>query len=166
MFRKIGLLFVGVSILLLGGRAVLRALASDEAKIRIKLEDACEGFGDTRMNPILEFLSREFVDETSGFHRDDVRGAVAAAFFQEKDPTTKKFPYRAAVVPDTLKIDVDKTGSKSARIAFVVRITDTKGGQDRNAWEFAVDGTMKDGDDGWQLVSSTHDTRVGSSRLR
>ena len=166
MFRKIGLLLVGVSVLLIGGRAVLRALASDETKIQLKLEEACEGFSDARMNPILEFLARDYVDETSGFHRDDVRGAVAAAFFQEKDPTTKKFPFRASVVPDTLKIEVDKYGSKSAKITFVVRITDTKGGQERNAWEFSVDGTMKDGDDGWQLATSSHDTRSGSARLR
>jgi len=163
MVRKVGLLLIGVSVLLLGGRALLRALASDESKIRMRLEEACEGFGDARMNPILEFLARDFVDETSGFHRDDVRGAVAAAFFQEKDPQTKKFPYRAEVVPETLTVAVE---AESARVAFVIRIVNTAGDARRTAWEFAVDGTMRDGDDGWQLARCTHDTRSGSSRLR
>src|SRR3984885_8456734 len=80
MLRKIAIALIAVAIAWFGGRALVHALASDETKIRWKLEDACEGFSNARMSPILDFLAHEFVDETSGYHRDDVRAAVAGAF--------------------------------------------------------------------------------------
>lgn len=165
MIKKIGLLFVVVALVLIGGRAILRALASDEDRIRRKLDEACEGFGDARMDPILAFLSRDFADETSGFGRDDVRGAVAAAFFQEKDPTTRGFPFRASYAPESLAIALDQGGARTGQISFVVTVTDTRG-QGRTAWEFKVDGTVREGEDGWQLARCSHDTRSGSARLK
>lgn len=165
--RRIAFLLIGVALLWLGGRALWLALRSDEDEIRTRLEAACEGFGEARMNPILEFLSPAFVDETSGFHRDDVRAAIAGAFFQEKDPVTKGFPYRAAVVPDSLAIDVAaRPEGGTAEVRFSVRITDTRGGEERTAWEFALKGSLQDGDDGWQLVRATHDTSSGNWKLR
>lgn len=164
--RRIALALVVVALAWIGGRTLLDVLRSDEDKIRIRLEAACEGFGDARMNPILDFLARDFVDETSGFHRDDVRAAVASAFFSEKDPETKAFPYRASVVPESLAIHVAEPDHASAEIRFSIRITDTRGGKERAAWEFALEGTMADGDDGWQLRNATHDTLSGNWKLR
>lgn len=164
--RKLALFVVLIALAWIGVRELVRTLASDEDKIRARLEAACEGFGNARMNPILEFLSPAFVDETSGFHRDDVRGAIASAFFSEKDPETKGFPYRAVVVPDSLVIEVGKPAEKSAEVRFTIRITDTRGGRDRVAWEFGLTGVMSDGNDGWQLVRASHDTSSGSWKLR
>lgn len=164
--RRIALALIVVALAWLGGRALFDALRSDEAKIRARLEGACEGFSEARMNPILEFLAPQFVDETSGFHRDDVRAAIASAFFQEKDPATKRFPYRATVVPETLAIAVAEPDGGTADVRFSIRITDTRGGNERTAWEFALKGSMREGDDGWQLVQASHDTASGSWKLR
>jgi hypothetical protein len=150
----------------IGGRALIEGLRSDEAKIQAKLEAACAGFGDARMNPILDFLARDFVDETSGFHREDIRAAIAGAFFSEKDPETKGFPYRATVVPDALVIEAGKPAAESAEVRFTIRITDTRGGTERVAWEFALKGVMTKGDDGWQLVRASHQTASGNWKLR
>jgi len=164
--RRIALGLIVVALAWIGGHALFDVLRSHEDKIRNRLEAACEGFGEARMNPILESLSRDFVDETSGFHRDDVRAAIASAFFSEKDPETRAFPYRAGVVPDTLVIQVAKPEAQSAEVRFTIRITDTRGGQERVAWEFALAGTMSNGDDGWQLSHATHGTSSGSWKLR
>lgn len=164
--RKLGFALVAFGLLWLGGRALMRALASDEDKITARLEAACEGFGATRMNPILEFLAPTFVDETSGFHREDVRAGIASAFFGERDPETKGFPYRAAVVPESVVIHIAQPEAKTAEITFTIRITDTRDGAERTAWEFVMKGTMTNADDGWQLSRATHDTASGSWKLR
>jgi hypothetical protein len=164
--RKIALAVVVVALAWIGIRSLVLALRSDESKIRAKLEAACAGFGDTRMNPILDFLSPAFVDETSGFHRADVRAAIASAFFSEKDQKTRGFPYTASVVPDSLAIEVGKPDPKSAELRCRIRIHDTRDGGERVAWEFGLNGVMSDGDDGWQLVRATHDTASGSWKLR
>jgi hypothetical protein len=166
VIRRVALVVMLLALAWIGGSAVVDGLRSDEAKIRSKLEAACEGFGDARMNPILEFLAREFVDETSGFHREDIRAAIASAFFSEKDPKTKGFPYRATVVPDSLAIELGKPAAESAEVRFSIRITDTRGGGDRVAWEFGLEGVMKKGGDGWQLVRASHQSASGSWKLR
>lgn len=164
--KRIAIAMIVAALVWFGGRAVFSAFASDETKIRNGLEAACAGFGGARMNPILEFLARDFVDDTSGFRRDDVRGAVAGLFFSEKDPATRGFPYRAILVPDSLAIDVARPAATVAEVSFVIRIDDVRGGGERTVWEFRVAGSMRKGDDGWQLARSTHQTNAGNWTLK
>ena len=77
--RRIGLALVALGILAVLARVLVRALASDETKIRRAIQDAAEGFGAARMDPILDVLAREFVDETSGFRREDLRARLLRA---------------------------------------------------------------------------------------
>jgi hypothetical protein len=163
---RLGLGLLVAALLWIGGRALVDALASDESKIRGRIETACEGFGNTRMDPVLELLARDFQDETSGFDRSDVREGVAAIFFQAKDPATKGFPYRARLVPDSLDIAVEAAEPPRARVRFTVEVLDTRGGNERIAWSAAIDGAFVEGEDGWQMRRSTHTTTQGNWRLR
>lgn len=163
---RLGLGLLVAALLWIGGRALVDALASDETKIRRRIETACEGFGDTRMDPVLDLLARDFVDETSGFERANVREGVAAIFFQSKDPQTKGFPYRARLVPESLDVAVEPSDPPEARVRFTVEVVDTRGGGERTAWSAAIDGAFVDGEDGWQMRRSTHTTTKGNWRLR
>jgi methionine-rich copper-binding protein CopC len=165
MLRKIAFALIALAIAWFAGRALVHALVSDETLIRWKLEDACEGFNRTRMSPILDFIAHDFVEQSSGAHRDDLRAGVASVFFTAKDPETKKFPYVAVVVPDTLTIDLDPAARGRARLRCTIRITDMRGGSERIAWEFKLDGTVVKGDDGWQLVDAHADKVTGDWRL-
>ncbi len=165
MLRKIAIALIAVAIVWLGGRALVHALVSDETKIRWKLEEACEGFTATRMGPILDFLAPDFVEASSGKPRAEVRAAVASVFFTAKDPQTKKFPYVAIIVPDTLTVEKDPGDDDKARLRCTIRITDTRGGEERIAYEFKLDGTLVDGDDGWQLMDARADKLKGDWRL-
>jgi hypothetical protein len=165
VLRKIAIALILLAVVWLGGRALVHALVSDETQIRWKLEAACEGFNEERMNPILDFLAPDFIEESHGARRQDVRAGVASVFFSAKDPQTKEFPYVAIVVPETLTVDFDTGDEDKARLRCSIRITDTRGDEDRIAWEFKLDGTVVDGDDGWQLVNARADLVKGSSRL-
>ena len=148
------------------GRALVHAFVSDETKIRWRIEDACQGFDDTRMNPILDLLAKDYREESLGFSREDVRGAVASIFLSEKDPQTKRFPYHVQLIADDLAIDIEKPDAKRARVALRARILDTRGGNERNAWEFRVEGRLEKRPEGWQFTKSTHETLAGNFQLR
>lgn len=164
--RRIGLALVALGILAVLARVLVRALASDETKIRRAIQDAAEGFGAARMDPILDVLAREFVDETSGFRREDLRAALASAFFSEKDPETKGFPYRLEIAEDALEIRVEEGEPDRATATFPGVIVDVRGGARREAWSFTVEGRLEEREDGWCFVASTHETTGGSVRLR
>jgi hypothetical protein len=166
MVKMIGLALVALGLLAALVRVLVVTFASDETKIRWVLEDAAEGFGDARANPVLDALARDFQDETSGYTREDLRGPLAAVFFQEKDPETKGFPYRLEIAEEALEIAVTDGEPATAHVAFPVVIVDTRGGARREAWAFRVEGRMEERDDGWVFVRTTHATTGGSMRLR
>lgn len=166
MVKKIAFALIALAIAWFGGRALVHAFASDETLIRWKLEDACEGFNDTRMSPILDFIARDFVDQRTGAHREDVRGRVAGLFFTAKDPKTRKFPYRAEVLPDTLVVEIDAADKKRAVLKCTIRVTDTSAGGQRNALQFHMNGKLVDGADGWQLVEAMRENNEGDDSLK
>ncbi len=166
MMRKIGIALVGLGLLAVLTRFLVHALASDETKIRWAITAAAEGFGESSMDPVLAVLAREFSDETSGFRREDLRGALASAFFTMKDPRTKAFPYACEIPLETLEIAATKGDPDSAVVSFTGRIVDTTGGERRETWSFRVEGRMEEREDGWCFVTTTHETLAGSFRLR
>jgi hypothetical protein len=166
MLRKIAFGLIAVAVLWFGVRALVHALASDETLIRLKFENACDGFDHTRMSPILDFLSHDFVDERTGAHRDDVRTHLAGLFFSAKDPKTRGFPYRAEIVPGTLSIEVDPGTKKTAHLRCTIRVMDTSEGGARVALESRLSGELANGEDGWQLVRTLREIDKGSDLLR
>ncbi len=166
MLRKIGIALVVLGLLAVGVRYLVLTLVSDETKIRWAIQDAAEGFGNARANPVLELLARDFEDQPSGYKREDIRGPLAAVFFQEKDPETKGFPYRLEIADEAIQIVVVKGEPDSATVSFPGKIVDTRGGKRRDAWSFEIEGRMEEREDGWCFVTTTHRTLDGSFRLR
>ena len=147
---------LAVAVLWIAGRALVRALASDETKIRRIVAEMADGFDRTRMDPILAGLHREFVDETSGATRQEIREGLAYLFFTAKDEATKGFPYRARVEITSLAVH-----RPTAECAADVRFVDVRGGKETPAWEIAVRFELDHGDDGWRIRKSSYETRSG-----
>lgn len=150
------LLAAAALVLWIGGRAIVRALASDETKIRRLVEAMADGFDRTRMDPVLAGLDREFADETSGATRQDVREALAYLFFTAKDETTKAFPYRARV--EIRSIEVRRP---SATCDADVHFVDLRGGKETPAWDIGLRLELARGGDGWKIEKSKYETRSG-----
>ncbi|MCY2958815.1 MAG: hypothetical protein NTY35_01520 [Planctomycetota bacterium] len=166
MLRRIGIALVVLGLLAAGVRMLVLKLASDATKIRWAIQDAAEGFSEARMDPVLAVLAREFRDETSGFGREDLRGALAGAFFGEKDPETKGFPYRCEIADEAIQIEVVKGEPDRATVSFPGKLVDARGGTRREAWSFQVEGRMEERPEGWCFMTTTHETLEGSFRLR
>jgi hypothetical protein len=160
MMRVLILFVLGVG-LFLAGRALVRALASDETKIRWLVEDMADGFDRTRMDPILDGLAPDFVDQTSGANRQEVREALAYLFFNAKDERTKGFPYRVDVEIAQTTLARSESGPPSAECRVNARFRDIRGGKETTAWEIAVTAHLERGDGGWRIRRSSYATKSG-----
>lgn len=159
--KRILFVLAAALVLFFVGRAIVRALASDETKIRRLVEDMRDGFDRTRMDPILVAFAEGFHDDTSGADRSSVREALAYLFLTAKDPETKGFPYRVEVEIDKLEIGTEAAGSKRADCDLRARFFDLRGDEDTLAWEIAIDSRWVHGEYGWRIVQTRYETKSG-----
>ena len=138
--RRLLFIVAGALALYLGGRALVHALASHETRVRWVIDDMVDGFNATRMNPILDGLDRDFLDDTWGADRDTVRAAAAHLFFDAVDPQTKRFLYRAEWEPQSVVVSGDV--SPVATVAFEVRFFELEGESESLAWKVRIEGDM------------------------
>lgn len=143
------------------GRAIVYSLRSDEWKIRRVILTMAEGFDETRMDPILGGLARDFRDETSGATRQEVREALAYLFFNAKDEATKAFAYRVEFGVKRIAVATDDKGTKIADCEFDAWFLDVRGGKEVPAWDVAITARFVKGEDGWRIASTRYETRSG-----
>ena len=158
--KRILLALAGAVVLFLLGRAIVRALVSDETKIRWLVEDMREGFDETRMDPILVAFAENFRDESSGADRADVRQALASVFFTAKDPETKAFPYRVEIEIPKLAIDSDAE-PPTAECDLEARFFDSRDEKEEPVWEVSIVSRWTRGEYGWRIASTRHETKSG-----
>ena len=159
--RRILLGLAAALLLFLVGRAIVRALVSDETRIRWLVEDMAEGFDATRMDPVLVAFAEGYRDETTGADRSNVREALAYLFLTEKDPRTKAFPYRVEVAITKLAIDRSSPEKPAADCELLARFLDRRGGEEKLAWEVEIVSRWIRGEYGWRIASTRHETKSG-----
>lgn len=148
--------------LLLAGRFLYLAFASDETRIRWKIERMADGFNDTRSNPCMEGLAKEYVDSPSGADRELVHQALVHLFFTAKDPETKKFLYRVEIPEEEVKTSVADGEPDTATLDALARFHEVRGDMHTLAWEIRFQGDLVEGEDGWQFVRTRHETLAGA----
>lgn len=159
--RRILLGLAAALLLFFVGRAIVRAIVSDETKIRWLVEDMRDGFDRTRMDPVLVAFAESFRDETSGADRPSVREALAYLFLTAKDPQTKAFPYRVEVDISKLAIDASTPDAPTADCDLDARFFDLRGGEEKLAWEIAIASRWIRGEYGWRIASTRYETKSG-----
>jgi len=142
------------------GRMLVRAVASDETKIRWRLEAMAEGFNETSNNACTEGLADDFLDESYGADRALVRQALAYLFFHRKDPVTRGFLYRVELPPESMRIAVDE-GGETARLEMIARFFERNGAAEEVAWETRIDAELVERDGEWLIRRSEHQTLAG-----
>lgn len=163
--KRVLLALAAALALFFAGRALVRALASDETRIRWVVDDMIEGFNATRMNPILDGLAPDYLDETYGADRALLRAAATSVFFQAKDPATKQFLYRLEWRPRAAIAVDERGGVKSASVPLELQFFRQRGDAEESAWTIDVDGRMEEREDGWMFVRTETRTTSGD-RIR
>ncbi len=163
--RRVLLSLATIVVLWFTGRALVRFFASDATKIRWTVDAMIDGFNDTRTNPVLDGLDREFLDETFGADREMVRAACVQLFFQAKDPETKSFLYRAEWSTKSVSVTKASGGEPKAECDLDVRFFRRKGEAEEPAWSILVHATFVERDGEWRILRSETRT-VDGERLR
>jgi hypothetical protein len=158
--KRLLLALAAVAALGLIGRAIYRALASEETKIGWLVDDMTEGFDDRRTNAILTGLDTQFLDETYGADRDLVRAALVRLFFEANDETTKKFLYRVEWSAKSIVV-TDDHATAELDLNFLKR----KGESFEAAWKARVKAQLQKKDGYWRFVRTETSTAEGQ-RIR
>mgnify|MGYP000846277006 CR=1 FL=1 len=160
--KRIVLAVFALVLVFFGGRALLRALASDETKIQRLVATMVEGFNDTRNDPIREGLDVNFQDENYGVDRDLVRVALAQIFLEAKDPATKKFLYHAEHTVGPIVITQGESGVPRATTDLEVAFSKRKGEVFEPAWTIRVHATLEKKDGDWRFFRTATSTVSGA----
>ena len=153
--------FLGIA-LFFGVRVLIRALASDETKIRRVVSEMADGFNATRMNPILDGLAQDFLEETWGADRQMVRQGLAAMFFERKDEVTKGFLYRLRIPEEQFRVTLD---GDNAKLELVAEFDELHGEQTKLRWKASIHADATKTPDGWKIRRAKSDSLEGE-RLR
>lgn len=163
--KRVLLALLLLGLLFVGARALVWLLASDETRIRWRIEAMVEGFNATRMNPILDGLAREFVEETWGADRELARAGLARLFLERKDPVSRGFLYVLEVPDEELAIELQPGEPARAKVGMVLQVEERRGAERTLAWKARLEGELVESDDGWKFTRARCDTLEGA-RLR
>ena len=141
-----------VALLGLAWKSASNALASDEERIRARLESMVDGFNANTVRHVVRHFDRGYRDEGTGADRDELVSALQGLFF--RDLTSGGENYRVEIPPAELDIAVAE-GGRSARVSLRALFFRERAGQSELWWDaFAVLEWAKDGSD-WEITSSS-----------
>ena len=148
------LLIAGAAVaLFLAGRWLVRALASDETKIRRLIESMEAGYDEGQPSKCVGPLAQGWRHEGYELDRELLRGALLQTALQDRDRETKALSTRVDVLPDSIAITVDGETAKLACEAVFSRL---RKGTWEETWRFEAEAELVDGEDGWEIVNSRH----------
>lgn len=156
-----------VLVALLVATVALRNLfASEETRIRWRIESMMEGFNDTRLAPAMQGIGADWRDRTRRVDRTLLADGLRYLFFNEKDPQTKRFPYRVELDRETLAIEFAPDDRTRAEVTFEARFEALADGEWTPTWRLRVSTSMHKHENlGWQLQESEHETLESDGRL-
>lgn len=146
-------------IIVLGGRAIVRSLASDETKIERLVESMIAGYNAGDVGDTLRPLAKDWSHEGLSWGRQDLRQGLIAEFFQDRDPKTKKLMRRADWDPESLVIEV--TGD-TATFELDATLSRSRGGAWEVKWRIHLTAELELGSNGWFIQRTRHDDLEGT----
>jgi hypothetical protein len=139
-------------------RAIGRALASDETKIRWLLADEAAAFNDCSMLSVLDHFAPDWQDETTGVSRQALKGGLLYVFQNRRDPKTQRFLYRVEVG----ETDIDVQGER-ATAKFPLVLHEGIDAAEKPIWELKVTADLGKHEGSWRIDRSRHETVHGSA---
>ena len=136
------------TLLMVGGRALIRYLASPQTKIRWRLEEMVDGFNFMRARPVLDGIAMDFVDRSAGIKREEIHSLLAWMFLNELDEHGE-FLWSAVFEPKAAAIEL-ATDKRSAKVDCRVQLFRRHGGAPQLNWDARIEGTFSLGEQGWQ----------------
>ncbi len=159
--KKLTFALFACAVLSLGIIVAFTAFASPEKKIRWRLQEMAKDFNLARPGPCTRGLTDDFRDETSGIESQDIRLLLTRMTFSEKNPKTYEFLYRVALPEEELTIVVDEADPSKAHVDLVATFEKIAKGEWGLHWRVSISADLTNGDGGWQVRRTTHETLEG-----
>jgi hypothetical protein len=150
--KRLALLLVAVALTSFLGRALYRALASDETKIRWMVADMVRGYDEGDVGDCIGAFAESWRHEGSEITRELLRGALIQTAL-ERDPATKRQSSRVEIQAESLVVTV--AGDK-ARLECEARFSRLRHGEWEPTWDLHAEAELEKGEHGWRIVQSRH----------
>lgn len=157
--RKLLIVAVAVLVACFAIRWVAGALASDEDRIRGRLDGMAEAFGESRLGPIADGIARDFSDRHSGHDRALILDLLRGLFVTH---ATGPFPYRVELEDVEVTLDPEESKERLADVRLRARFTEV-GETPGEVWAVDIEARLVERD-GWQIQSSSHISAAGDWR--
>ena len=136
---------------------------SAETLIRHEIAEMVAGFNTPDVGDATAALRDDFEMLTSGGRRlaskVEVQGYLRGFVLTWRDPTTRRFAMSLEVPDEQTQVEIDDD-QQSAEVRLLARLSSTRK-KTRSVWEISVVARFENGDDGWQVVSASHQTIDG-----
>jgi hypothetical protein len=164
--RRLGKALLALAALALLAQGLRLVFATEEQRIRWRIESMLEGFNSARLAPTLRGIGATWQDERRRVQRAQLADALRYLFFNSKDPQTRAFPYRVELDRGTLHIAVDREDRSLAEVSFEALFSALQDGEWTTTWRLRVEGELQKHENlGWQFQQSSHVTLESDGRL-
>ena len=141
-----------------GGRAVYRALASDETKIGWLLAAEAAAFNDASVLNLTPHFAADYRDDTTGITLQTLRGGEVWAWQSQRD-AEDRFTWRLDLPERAGEVAVD---GDAATATFPLQLYSGVGDEAKLVWGLRVTAKLQRQDGGWWIVRSSHSTTDGA----
>lgn len=156
---------LGTAVLLalwFGGRAIHRALQSDETRIRAMLTDAAAAFDRADLAGTLEPLAPDYRDATVGVTRREAAAGLLWLFQNRRDPTGR-FRHRIELPPEDCDVQID---GDRATVTLLLRLFEGLDEAERLVWTVRITAGVERIEGSWRIVRSEQQTVAGQRPWR
>lgn len=146
--------------LVLGLARLLFPPVPDEQRIRRQIRRLERGFTAGEVRACLRPLHAEFVEERTGWSRDEIRAALVYHFHSDRNPRTGRPRYRVDLPDDEIDIRLDP-GGDGAEATLVAEFRPAGDDEPAPVWTIEVESSLERTGDGWRFREASHRTVAG-----
>lgn len=141
-----------------GGRAIWRARASDETRIRWLFEGEAEAFNEGQGLYSTGSFAPDWQDETAGINTQSLRSVVMWMWQHRRDPATKRFLHRVELGEMQIAVEGDR-----AQATVPMALHQGLDKNERKVWELTVTADLARKDGAWRIERTRHETVSGAA---
>lgn len=142
----------------LGSGFVLRWFASDETRIRWLVESMEENYNAGDPSDCVEPIAATWHHAGTEMDRRMLFGALLQ-IAQERERETRQLRSRVEVDEEAATIAVE---GERATLTLDAQFSRRKGAEWQPSWQVRITAELVDGDDGWEIVTSSHEDLAGT----
>jgi|GEM_PF-2688332 len=162
--KRLLLAVAALVVLWLAGRALVSALASDETRIRWRIEAMRDGYNEGDLGDVVAPIHDDWRHAGSSVDRELLKAGLLREFLQERRSRSKQLVRRVEIVPDSLTIEI---GEDEARLEVELSFSRLQGDDSwKESWRALVEAELLRSDGRWLVHRSRHEDLAGSRRAR